>query len=114
MQISLNDLAMSTTKIIKKVDLDEFLELVATRPIIVWPHALGHLSDAQRKVFKKETLIKTLKQEMPRGVGLQRNGRYSVFFRRKNHYLRIVFEANGNIEIVSFTNPPTMPNLNRL
>ena len=108
---------MGTNKIIKEISLGEFKELLVsyTDKMVVGRHTLDHLSNAQRKIFKEEELVNPLMKETPQGVGLQANGRYSAFFRRKEGYLRIIFEAKKEkLEIITFTNPDTMPNLKRL
>ena len=108
---------MNTTKIIKEVSLEEFKEIILKYKdnIVINPHALDHLSDAQRKVFKEQRLIDALLRENPRGVGLQRNGRYAAFYRRKWGFLRIILEIKyPKLEITTFINTETMPNLKRL
>lgn len=108
---------MNTTKIIKEVSLEEFKEIITKYKdnLIINPHAFDHLSDAQRKVFKEEDLINPLLKENPRGVGLQRNGRYAAFYRRNWGFLRIILEIKDpKLEITTFINTETMPNLKRL
>ncbi len=108
---------MNTTKIIKEVNLEDFKEIIFKYKdnVYVNPHALDHLSDAQRKVFKKQSLIDALLKESPRGVGLQRNGRYTAFYRRNWGFLRIILEVKDpKLEIITFINTETMPNLKRL
>jgi len=108
---------MNTTKIIESVSIQRFKDILPKyeSKIKVGPHALDHLSDAQRKLFKEEDLIKILTRENPRGVGLQRNGRYAAFFRRKEGFLRIIFELKSDrLEIITFINTDYMPNLKRL
>ena len=108
---------MNTTKIIESVSIHRYKKIITRykSKIKVGPHALDHLSDAQRKVFKEEKLINILSRENPRGVGLQRNGRYAAFFRRKEGYLRIIFEVKKDrVEIITYINTDHMPNLKRL
>ena len=85
---------MNTTKIVREVDLEDFKEIIFKYKdnIYVNPHALDHLSDAQRKVFKEQSLIDALLKENSRGVGLQQNGRYAAFYRRNWGFLRIILE----------------------
>ena len=107
---------MNTTKIIKKVSLEDFKDIISKYKsnIILNPHALDHLSDAQRKVFKEQDLLDTLFKENPRGVGLQLNGRYAVFYRRNWGFLRVILEIKyTKLEIITFINTETMPNLKR-
>ena len=86
---------MNTTKIIESISIQRFKEILSKykSKIKVGSHALDHLSDLQRKLFKEEDLIRILIRENSRGVGLQRNGRYAAFFRRKEGFLRIIFEV---------------------
>ncbi len=107
---------MNTTKIIKKVSLEDFKDIISKYKsnIILNPHALDHLSDAQRKVFKEQDLLDTLFKENPRGVGLQLNGRYAIFYRRNWGFLRVILEIKyTKLEIITFINTETMPNLKR-
>ncbi|MCH8003013.1 MAG: hypothetical protein IH934_00140 [Nanoarchaeota archaeon] len=108
---------MNTTKIIESVSIQRFKDILSKykSKIKVGPHALDHLSDSQRKVFKEEDLINILLRETPRGIGLQRNGRYAVFFRRKEGFLRIIFEVKKDrLVIITFINTDYMPNLKLL
>ena len=108
---------MNTTKIIESVSVHRFKQIISKyKPKIkVSLHAFDHLSDAQRKVFKEGDLINSLTRENPRGIGLQRNGRYAVFFRRKEGFLRIICEVKKDrLEIITFINTEYMPNLKRL
>lgn len=108
---------MNSTKIVKEVNLEDFKEVLSKYKgnIYVNPHAIDHLSDAQRKVFKEQGLIDTVLKENPRGVGLQRNGRYAAFYRRNWGFLRIILEIKDpKLEIITFINTETMPNLKRL
>jgi len=108
---------MNTTKIIKEISLGEFKEIISKYKdnIILNIHALDHLSDAQRKLFKEESLKNPLLKENPRGIGLQRNGRYAAFYRRNWGFLRIILEIKEpKLEIITFINTETMPHLKRL
>ena len=108
---------MNTTKIIKEISLEEFKDIISKYKgkIEINTHALDHLSDAQRKVFKEQSLIDTLLRENPRGIGLQRNGRYATFYRRNWGFLRIILEIKySKLEIITFINTETMPNIKRL
>ena len=108
---------MNTTKIIKEISFEEFKDIVSKYKdkIEINPHALDHLSDAQRKVFKEQGLIDTILKENPRGVGLQRNGRYAVFYRRNWGFLRIILEIKEpKLEVITFINTEAIPNLKRL
>jgi len=103
--IGLKGFVMNTTKIIKEVSLEEFKEIISKYKdnIVVNPHAFDHLSDAQRKVFKEQNLIDALLKENPRGIGLQRNGRYAAFYRRNWGFLRIILEIKDpKLEITTY------------
>ncbi len=101
-------------KIIAKIGKGDFKEMVESSVLIVSEHALDRLNEGQRKVFKEEQLYRVIKTESPEGIGLQENGRISAFYRRKHGYLRVILERNSFLTIRSFTNPATMPNLDRL
>ena len=108
---------MNTTKIIKEVSLEEFKDIISKYKgkIEINPHALDHLSYAQRKLFKEQELIDTILKENPRGVGVQRNGRYAAFYRRNWGFLKIILDIKDpKLEIITFINTETMPNLKRL
>ena len=108
---------MNTTKIIESVSIPMFKQIIFNykTKIKVSPHAIDHLSDGQRKIFKEEELIIILTKDTPNGVGLQKNGRYAVFFRKNIGYIRIIFELKEDrLEIITFINTDTMPNLSRL
>ena len=108
---------MNTTKIIEEISKGKFKGILKKykESITVNPHALDHLSDAQRNIYKESELINILTKENPKGIGLQRNGRYAAFFRRKNYFIRIIFEIkHPKLEIITFTNPDYMPNLKKL
>ena len=108
---------MNTTKIIEKIEPDRFQELIRKyeNAIFVGAHAIDHLSMAQRKVFKEDALIKPLLQELPAGVGLQRNGRHAVFYKRNKYYLKLIIHIEAKrIEIITFINTENILNLERL
>ncbi len=108
---------MNTTKIIEEVNVSYFKEMVDKYKsrIIINPHALDHLSNAQRKLFKEDELINTLLNEKPCGVGFQKNGRYASFYRRNWGYLRIILNTTeSKLEIITFINTENIPNLKRL
>lgn len=108
---------MITTKIIEEVSKTKFKQIIDRYKsnISINHHALTHLSDAQRKIFNEEDLINPLLKENPVGVGLQRNGRYAVFYRRKFGYMRLILEVKETkIEIITFINTDNIPNLKRL
>ncbi len=103
---------MNAMRIIKAIDPGEFKAKIAGLSIFISQHALDHLSDAQRKLFDDAQLIGPLSKENPRSIGLQKNGRYAVFYRRKKGYLKIIINIKQDkLEIVTFMNTDTMPNI---
>ena len=108
---------MNTTKIVQEISVEEYTEILSRYKdkIVISPHALDHLSLAQRNVFKYNELISTITKEKPRCVGLQKNGRYAVYFRRSEGFQKIIFEAKPyELEIITFMNTDTFPNLKRI
>lgn len=108
---------MNTTKIIESVSKTDWADILQTykSKIYVSSHAFEHLNKAQRKVFKEKDLIDTITNEKPAGVGLQRNRRYAVFFKRDKYYLRIIcIVKEHKLEIITFLNTENIPNLKRL
>lgn len=108
---------MSTTRIVKEISANEFKELLTKykHNIKMNPHALDHLSNAQRKLMDENELTDAVLKEKPSGIGLQQNGRYALFFKRKYGFLRIILEEKTEkFEIITFINTETMPNLKRL
>ena len=109
---------VNTQKIIENIDLDEFAELVKKHKdkLVVGAHALDHLSMAQRKIYTEDKLTSPVLRERPTGVGLQKNGRYAVFYKRDNGYLKLIIALTdiGSLEIVTFINPADKPYLERL
>ncbi len=108
---------MNTTKIIKEISKENFEKIVEqySAKIKVSPHAFDHLNQAQRSIYKDKTLEKTLLEEKPKGVGLQKNGRYAAFYRRKEGFTKLICEIKrGRLEIITFINVETMPNLKRI
>ena len=101
-----------TTKPIKELSSKEFRFLIKDNEIVVWNHALRHLSKKQRKVFNEEELIQMLRKEKPRKVYLQENERYASYYRRKDGYRKlIVMVGVKNVELVSFMDVPELPKI---
>lgn len=108
---------IKTTMVVKEVSPLEFRAILGRYEgkIKVSPHATDQLSDAQRKVFKQEDLINPLLKEKPNGIGRQKNRRISVWYKRKEGYLRLILaDKPHRLEIVTFTKPDTMPNFKKL
>ena len=96
---------MSTTKIIQIVSRSEFNELILAHDskVLISPHALIHLSLAQRVAFDEKHLKKILLKEKPRGIGLQRNGLYAAFYRRKRGFIKLIIKiTHSKLEIITF------------
>ena len=108
---------METTKIVREVSCARFQRIVSkyASTLCVSNHALAHLSATQRKPFREAALMDILLKERPYGVGLQRNGRYAAFYRRKWGFLRIIVGIKSSrIKIITFINTESIPNLKRL
>jgi mRNA-degrading endonuclease RelE of RelBE toxin-antitoxin system len=108
---------MNTTRIIEEVGKDRFREIILKykNSIKIGSHAFDHLNEAQRKVFNEDSLCNTILREKPHSIGLQRNGRYAVFYRRKEGYLRIILEIKeSRIDVVTFINTDNIPHMKRL
>lgn len=96
---------MASTRIIKEVSYFEFRELIDSCKgrIRVSSHACFRLSQMQRKVYKDDTLVRTLTEEKPAFIGLQQNQNYAAFFSKKESYLKLIFKVIGQqIEIITF------------
>jgi hypothetical protein len=105
---------VNTTKIIERIQSSDFKELLLKRKnnISISPHALDHLSMAQRKVFSEEELTKPLLHETPELIGLQRNGRYALYYKRKKHYLKLIVNVTVvKMDIITFINTEIIPNI---
>ncbi len=106
---------MASTRIVKKIDYFEYKNLIERykNKIEINPHAYFRLNQAQRKVYKDGHLMSILKEEQPNLIGIQQNGRYAAFFKRKEGYLRIIFQIkkNNNIEIITFFITDNLPNI---
>ena len=103
---------MKTTRVIKKIDGREFFQIIRAyrNKIIISPHAFDHLSIAQREKFTEEDLLRPTEEKIPSFVGLQKNGRYIVFFKEKTGYLAIIIAKKvDRLEIVTFMNKDNLP-----
>ncbi len=94
-------------KIEKRLDIKEFLDLISdykAQDIICTYHTFFRLSEAQRKVFKCDSLKDYILYEIPIFVGLQYNKNYAVFYKHKKEgIIRIILNIKVNkIEIVTF------------
>jgi mRNA-degrading endonuclease RelE of RelBE toxin-antitoxin system len=108
---------MNTTKIVKKISVKTFIRLLLKykNQVKVSFHALDHLSNSQRSMFNERDLVNILLREKPVAAGLQKNGRFAAFFKRKFGYIRIIFVVDDfGIEIITFINTEKIPNLRKL
>ncbi len=99
-------------KIVREVRKEEY-ELIKEKygeRIIISPHAVDYLSMGQRGVFREIDLIRSLLQERPYFIGLQKNGRYSVIFRRTEGFMKIILEIRRDcIVIITFMEVEMVP-----
>ncbi|HLC66827.1 MAG TPA: hypothetical protein VJK52_04260 [Candidatus Nanoarchaeia archaeon] len=96
--------------IVKEVSVRIFKQIVLMHCVVVGSHALHRLNAAQRQIFHEGTLLKMLAQEIPKFVGLQRNGRYAAFFRKKQGFIKIITEIKEDkLEIVTFMKTGGIP-----
>ena len=108
---------MNTTKIVKTIDVLVFASLIESykHNVQISQHALDHLSYAQRRPETKEELISLILHRKPAGVGIQRNGRYAVFYKESDMYIKIIAQVkHKRFEIITFINTEFMPNLSRI
>lgn len=99
-----------TTQPIEEIDKLRYKKIIANKDIVVSSHALDHLSERQRKVFKEEDLLKMLENEEPRKTYLQKNSRLAVFFRRADGYRKLIIEVEDDkITIVTFIDTIEIP-----
>ncbi len=101
-----------STRPIEEVNKSRFKQILAGKEICVSRHATDHLSKAQRNVFKHEELINMLVKEKPRKIYLQKNGRYTPYYRKSNGYRKLILEVEvKKIVVVSFMDPHEVPKI---
>ncbi len=99
-----------TTKPVEEIDKLKYKQIIENKEISVSPHALDHLSEKQRKVFKEEELLHMLNKEVPRKIYLQSNGRYAAYFRKPDGYRKLIIDVEYNkIIIVTFMDTLEIP-----
>ncbi|MCD4666536.1 hypothetical protein K8R47_01875 [archaeon] len=99
-----------TTRPIEEVDKLTLKNILYNKRIVVSPHALDHLSEKQRKVFKEEELLYMVKKEVPRKIYLQINGRHATYYRKSDGFRKLILDINDNkITIVTFMDIPEIP-----
>ncbi|MBI2134017.1 hypothetical protein HYU11_05015 [Candidatus Woesearchaeota archaeon] len=105
-------MSIFTTKPTKELTNEELKSLLDGLLIEVSPHALDHLSEGQRKVFKEQELKDMLLKENARKTYLQENLRYSAYFRRPDGYRKLIIELNRNkAVIVTFADTDELPKI---
>ena len=105
---------MGVTRITKEIHYFEFCEIIDkyNGRIKISPHAYFRLLESQRKVYKDEALREVLSREKPAFIGIQQNGNYAVFFKRKEGYLKIIFKVETQyVEIITFYITSHIPNI---
>ncbi|MBU0535806.1 MAG: hypothetical protein KKE20_02490 [Nanoarchaeota archaeon] len=101
-----------TTRPIKEIGSKAFRRLLKGRKIAVSQHAMDHIERKERKIFKEEELIRITGKDNPRRCYLQENGRYSLYYRKTEGYLKVIIELeNDNAVIVSFMNVIELPKI---
>lgn len=101
---------MYTTRPVKELKLKEFKDLLKGKEISISSHALDHLSNKQRKLFKSEDMILMVKRDNPRKVYLQLNGRYAAYYRRKNDFQKLIMDILPDKGvIITFMNIANIP-----
>lgn len=99
---------MASTRIVKEVEYADYYGFIENCAVTINRHAYFRFNDVQRKVYKDEYL----KDERPVLVGIQQNGLCAAFFRRKEGYLRIMFNKHlKSIEVITFYITDTLPKI---
>lgn len=106
---------MRSTRIICRITFDDWLVILQQHgQINISSHALDHIHHARRNVFKQNTLLSIIAKEKPIFIGMQANGLYAPYFRRKNHYLKIICaKKKFCIQIVTFMNVNKLPSIEK-
>lgn len=101
-----------TTRPIEEIDFVSFKDKISNKKICISPHAMDHLSEKQRKVFKEEELILMIERETPRKIYLQHNGRYALYYRKSDGYRKLILEIEMNkVTVVTFADPLEIPKI---
>lgn len=99
-----------STKPIQEISAEELKFFLKEKLLVIGEHAFFHLSTKQRKIFKEDDLLNTIKRETPRKVYLQENGRYAAYYRKRDGYRKIVLEKeNGTVAVVTFMDETEIP-----
>ena len=101
-----------TTQPIEEINNKRFKTIIKYKEIIISTHAHDHLSDRQRKVFKEEELLQTLKKETPRKLFLQKNGRYAVYYRKTKYFQKLIVGIEKyKLTIITFMDVVEIPKI---
>ena len=101
-----------TTRPVEELEPKQFRLLLKGKRISISPHALDHLSNNQRKLFKPEEIIMRVQKENPRRVFLQWNGRYAAYYRCKQDFQKIIMDIiSEDAIIITFMNVAVLPDI---
>ena len=93
-------------KIERKIEVSGFLETIKKYEpshIFFTEHSFFRLSEAQKKIYSSDELKRIIKKEIPILVGIQSNGNYAVFYKRKDKTIKIILGLEDHkINIVTF------------
>ena len=98
-----------TTKPVREIEATALRLALLNKEIKVSPHALDHLSQKQRKVFKEEDILHMTQREEPRKVYVQRNGRYACYYRKSDGYRKLIIEIGKTVTIITFMDISELP-----
>lgn len=101
-----------STRPIEEINRLAFKNTIKDKTIVISPHALDHLSEGQRKVFKEDELRQMVEKENPRKIFLQENKRYAPYYRKEDGYRKLILEIKDKIIIVSFMDVLEIPKYN--
>lgn len=93
---------LNTTQFIRELTAKEWQDVLNGKEVVLGPHALDHLDEPERKVFKSEDLIYMISRTNPRRIFLQANGRYAVYCRTNEGYRKIIVAMNSVARIVTY------------
>ncbi len=97
---------IDSQKITEPVKVEDFIEKIkdyGPNDVVCTGHPLFRLSEKQKETFNCGTINQYLFEEIPVLVGIQKNGRYSVFYKHtKQRYMKIIIIIKvDRIEIVT-------------
>ena len=103
-----------TTRIIKELgelESKDFLKSMR-KNLIVGPHALDHLSHAQRQLSFEDELLKFSIRHKPLQIALQDNDYYSLVYNLGKKKRRIIVAKKlDRYEIITFINIKAVPRI---